>query len=537
MRRGRRGPRPIAVIDCETDPFEFGSVPLPFLWVIFDGQRYYEFEHTSDAIHFLESKEWVVYAHNGGKFDYHQPGFLESLPPFERVTIINGRLAKFKIGLCEFRDSFNILPVPLASYNKTKIDYDKFKKKNRHRHMEEIKAYCRDDCKYLYELVTAFRAEYGNNLTLAGAAMKTWQDRFNNEAPCSDERFFNGMAKYYFGGRVECFRTGMINEPFRMLDINSAYPYAMMHKHPISTAICGDDGDGDIEPQSFYIVECVSRGALPYKEHGKGELLFPHDDVVRQYRCSGWELLAAVETGTVEKLKIKRRVYFEEHTDFVRYIDYFYEMKKSSKKESKEYIFAKLFMNSLYGKFGANPQNYENCEIMPVKHKEAAEVDGYQFGGMLGPWAVMKSPLDPGQERYYNAATAASITGFVRAYLWRHICAVRRAGGSPIYCDTDSLAFAGDVPADFRLDKELGGWSVEGEFVRGGVAGKKLYAFDRGEGKGEKRWKYGCKGVRISPEEVLKVCQGEKVEYRRDAPSYSVRYGARFVTRIVTMTG
>ena len=195
-------------------------------------------------------------------------------------------------------------------------------------------------------------------------------------------------------------------------------------------------------------------------------------------------------------------------------------------------------MNSLYGKFGANPQNYRDYTLAEPKFQNAMESEGYEFAGELGPWIMMALPLSPEQERYYNVATAASITGYVRAMLLTEMCRIRKTGGKVLYCDTDSIVFQGGKAPDFGT--ELGGWSCDGLFKRGGIAGKKLYAFEttdewaREKGlTGEDRWKTACKGVRISPQEIMRVAHGKEVKYQRDAPSFKLDGSCSFITRRV----
>ena len=88
----------IAVIDAETDPFRKGRVPKPFVWGFYDGETYLDFwtDDVHEIIKFLQNEEYIVYAHNGGKFDYHF--MLDYINLYEDISIINGRLAKFYIG-------------------------------------------------------------------------------------------------------------------------------------------------------------------------------------------------------------------------------------------------------------------------------------------------------------------------------------------------------------------------------------------------------------------------------------------------------
>ena len=528
-------PKRFATIDCETDPFRAGRVPQPFLWDVYDGERHWTFEHVSDVLHFLSDKDWIVYAHNGGKFDYHMPGFLAELQPFAPLMVINGRLSKFKIGACEFRDSFNIFPLPLSAYKKDDIDYDLFEKHCRSQHMDVITRYLHGDTRYLFDMVAAFRGDHGSALTLAGAAMRNWQDTSGRDAPRSTAGFYARLQRYYYGGRVECFQAGRIVDPFWLVDINSAYPYAMLHQHPIGTTmrISQPDVRDAIIPQSLYTVAARSRGALPLR--GKTALDFPDSDASTLYTATGWEVQAGLDTGTLKLDAVLERVDFAECVDFTNYVHRWYDIKKSAAKDTPQYIIAKLFMNSLYGKFGANPAEYERYTVCHPSMVNAAVADGHAFAGELGPWAVLSEPLDESQQRYYNVATAASITGFVRAYLWRHICAVRANGGLMLYCDTDSMAFQGDVPSSMAVGKELGQWGIEGDahqFQRGAIGGKKLYAFQRADGK----WKTSCKGARLSADEICSVCDGATVGYASIAPTFSYGKPPTFVKRQVRMT-
>ena len=523
--------RILAVIDAETDPFLFGRVPNAFVWDIYDGDEHYTFEHISDALHFLSQARYLVYAHNGGKFDYLLPGFLDEINQFNKVMMINGRLAKFNIGASEFRDSYSILPIPLKDFDKLEIDYAKMEKSVRHLHMEEITQYLHRDTESLYKLVKAFRDEYGDGITLAGSAMKFWQKQSKKKAPKSTSSFYNRIAPFYHGGRVEAFHLGPIDGEFTMIDINSAYPFAMMHEHPIEPNDHKreyQDGE-EIKGHWFYEVSCISQGAFAVHIKGKG-LSFPADGERHSYSTTGWELKTAIECGLIKGLKIDSVTEFTVTNNFKSYITYFYERKKrETNKNSPQYIFAKLFMNSLYGKFGANPNNYSNYTLTEPRFVKAMEKDGYEFGGELGPWAIMTSPLDESEERFYNVATAASITGFVRAILLKEMHRIRQEGGEVLYCDTDSIVYRGGKSRVY--DKELGGWSCDGVFTRGAIAGKKLYAFH-----GAKGWKTACKGVRISPEEIMRVANGEEVTYRRDAGSFKPDGSCSFVTRRVNRT-
>lgn len=511
-------------------------MPEPFIWGAYclALDIYEEFETFAQLLEFLTTRgKVIVYAHNGGKFDWHFG--LDHIPAFEPIMIIAGRLAKFKIGDVEFRDSWNILPVPLREMQKDDFDYSLLERDVRARHMDKIRAYLRNDCVYLAEYVGAFIAEYGLNLTIASSAMKFWREKFDIKAPGTSQGFYDLFSNFYYGGRVECFERGMIERPFQVVDINSAYPFAMMSRHPWGDAYSWEDElptDREELGRCFIELNSHSNGAFAVRKDNGG-LHFPSDGELRRHFVTGWEYMAARDTVGIPGEDIKSIIRFHQSIEFGGYIDHFYKMKAGAEKGTPDYVFSKLFMNSLYGKFAANPDKYSEHMFVELADVHGAENDGFEFDGIVMDKALMSKPIADAKKRFYNVATAASITGFVRAYLWRAICSTEK----PIYCDTDSIAFSGSHSLD--LDpKRLGAWDVEANCDHGAVAGKKLYAFHMAEpDKNGNTWKTASKGVRLSPEEIVKVALGEVVEYEPEAPTFSIKTGKRFNSRKVQLVG
>lgn len=534
--------KPIWAADCETDPFMKGRVPEPFIWGAYNGKDYYKFESTEAFVEFITSQgEIIVYGHNAGKFDWHF--ITDYIEDFEPLTIINGRLAKFSIGDTEFRDSFNIIPAPLSAYKKDEIDYSILEKTERYKpeNWEKICDYLKGDCVYLWEMVRDFIEEYGMNLTQAGAAMKMWAKISKVKKPKSSDLYYEEMSKYYYGGRVECFEKGIINGDFSVIDIKSAYPYAMLSNHPWGLNYNTYDYlptefDNDKISRCFITVDCDSYGAFPYRSDNG--LIFPADTLRRTFHITGWEYLAAKETGTLINHEVKEvREYFD-CLNFIDYVTYFYEMKLDAERtgDASRRLFAKLFLNSLYGKFAANPENYQEYMTLPASHIEAAsESDGWYFCKLLShDTAVVNRPLKDEERRYYDVAVSASITGFVRAYLWRSICACEEV----LYCDTDSISAR--IIGNLSFTDKLGDWENEGEFDYGAIGGKKLYAFRRKKGTfnpaKEKPWKIASKGVRLTHDEIISIASGDTITHEPEVPTFSVKRGIVFTPRAIKMT-
>lgn len=561
-------------LDAETDPFLVGREPEPFIWGAYCGENelgveeYYEFFTIDEVVEFFSSKRVVVYAHNGGKFDYqirHHPGrhryfcLRDAINSDEPIMVINGRLAKFRIGEAEFRDSLNILPnTRLEDFGgKIKIDYTKMEADRRSdpNVFAEIRTYLRQDCKLLWEVVSRYRGEYGCGLTQAGASMKYWSKMYATEAPRQTKAQHDRYRPFYYGGRVQCFRSGTAHENFSVADINSAYPFALLRPHAFST-----EGRRQThlppEPklsQCLITLDATSRGALPWRDPKDGELYFPDDEAgrrhrVRTYRITGWELLAGLELDAIKVVNIREVYYFPQTVDLNQYINHFYEKRLAAieRGDKAEKTFCKYFMNSWYGKCGANPEHYREYVIASADKYNEWRAKGYershdwtptqQGGVQVGDsrFLMERRPREEdlndleGRWRYYNVATAASVTGFVRAYLFR---ALSSCSGL-LYCDTDSIA-ARDT-SQLRFGNALGEWKHEGVFDHYAIAGKKLYAFheagadwDYDPEADEPTWKVASKGVNLAklkdgPQRVIDIAQGGEFKFEPEAPCYSV---------------
>lgn len=540
----------IFVIDSETDPFLFGRIPEPFLWGLYDGEDYYEFDDAGKLIAFCATQECIVYAHNGGKFDY--AFFFPFMNLWEEdVLIINGRLARFQIGDAEFRDSYNILPIPLNAWQKDKIDYNIFELEERHKkeNYQKIREYLKTDCIYLYELVMKFREEFGDKLTVAGASLKHWAKTTKYEIPKSNQAYFNHFSKYYFGGRTECFKSGVfLNHPIKLIDLNSAYPDAMCYEHPYKpdSFFIEEREPKEIKGHNFYTIECVANGCFPVRAEND-ELFFPTDNEKRIYHVTGWELICAIETKTLKELRHIEHVVFTSRITFKEYImaqyairekhkgimeqiknsDKLYENNYDYKESKSKDLFAKFRLVSLYGKFGSNPGKYKKHIIKSVE--ECLKFKDYNIDGLISAdYCLLGTPLEEKDMQFYNVATAASITGFVRAKLWRNICKCKNV----LYCDTDSIVCEDffDIP----LTKTLGDFSLDGEFTIGAIGGKKLYIFvdetktKINEETGKEEFtvvKRASKGARISDEALHHVCAGIYQTFKPDSPDFSIKRG------------
>lgn len=546
--------KPIGTFDLETDPFKKHRSPKPFLAGFYDGKTIRIWKGPNcvrDCYKEMRKFSGYIYAHNGGKFDFRY------LLPYlykdgAELRPIKGRAARFILpNKTEFRDSYCILPVPLkATGGKLEMDYRKLEANVRHKHMDEIVTYLKADLLVLHEKVTEFVSEYGFGMTLAGRTFDQFKKHFNLNPPKTNEFYDRKFRQYYYGGRVEFFELGHLRGKFKLIDINSAYPAAMMKDHAFGT-----EWEDLTRLPKTGVEQCFirfigeSKGGLPWRGEDKSLSFAPR---VGEFFVSGWEFVAAQKARAVrvdEYISILRPL---ETRNFSEFVTHFYGMKKRAEKGSSDELFAKLILNSSYGRFALNSRDYRDVQMESAAgepdenklfRKQIAKLVTRKFPklrgdafkekcasywrGLEGKWeltnkfedvgiSVWERPSEVKSDAFFNVATAASITGAVRAFMFESLRAVKR----PVYCDTDSIIC--EDTGKLKLGVELGEWKLECESVTDGlwIAAKKLYALKIKNGK--KPWKLASKGVRLSAGEIKKVAEGETIKTTLIAPTFSI---------------
>lgn len=523
----KRDIRRIATLDLETDPFLHGHVPFPFAAGFFDGDTYFQTwgdNCIQEMIEFLEDydKPLTIYVHNGGGFDFwYFQNWIEN-PLF----FIKRRLVKAGfLGKHELRDSYRMIPVPLADYQKEKIDYQKFWYPAREKYRKEISYYLQKDCEYLYTLVTDFINRYGQYLTIGAAALAQLKEISpqKHESEKFDERF----RPWYMGGRNECFEHGELHGEFKIYDVNSMYPYVMAkYRHPLGASFCQSRSIKD-NRLSFAYIRAESNGALPVGSRG---LKFPHG--VNDFWACSHEIHAGIDLGYLRVLKVHQCYQFNKTQSFDEFVDKFSALKIEcdQKGDKAGRLFAKLFLNSSYGKFGQNPRNYADCELF--EDVDSCRAAGFAPAERMGTSIIGKKPAEIKKWSFNNVAIAASITSGSRAELMRGLAHATR----PVYCDTDSITCTGlDMPLH---DSRLGAWKLEAQCDTLYIAGKKLYAaYDKGIPLIIKdQEKKACKGVNMSADTIKRVALGEEFQANIDAPLLRLGMEAKFISRKIRQT-
>lgn len=531
MQRGASANDPIGTLDFETDPFLAGRIPKPFACCIYfsrdDFAVLWESDSRKDFIRRViaalrKLPACVLYAHNGGRFDFH---FLIPDAEPQILEVRNGRITSMRIGRAILKDSFPLMPFALEEYRKTKIDYSLFERSRRNKPTirARITDYLIDDCANLHELIIGFRGVVGPRDTIGSAAFFQMR-QMGIKIQSLNETHDAMLRPYYYGGRVEAFKKGIFKGRFVYLDINSAYPYAMTHSH----AHGSDYVYSERMPRgklSTQFIRCVadSKGALPLREQG-GDLSFPHGRA--EFFATGWEIAAGLETKTLKLVRVLEVWTPQSTINFSGYIETFFAKRRHAKKLGDKIgdLAYKYLLNSGYGKFAQNPRDFKEYCLA----KYGRDVRGFDWETDFGAISLWSRPSFRGWG-FFDVATSASITGFVRAMLWRAICSSRDV----LYCDTDAIICrASRVP----LGPTLGHWKIEGRVRRAAIAGKKLYGVEwtKPDDRGQTH-KIASKGARLTWGEMLDCCRGKSIIWSNAAPTFSLG-NPHFIRRSIRAT-
>ena len=535
---GTKGKK-IAVFDAETDPFKLDRVPAPFTCGFYDGDIYIS-KWGKDCVAecLLEisnlPNDYVIYVHNGGKFDFW---FMWNFIDSERsLTIINGRLVEFSMKNTKhiFRDSLAIIPVSLATYQKQTIDYQLFEmdKRNLSKNRPLIEEYLKSDCVYLYELVSKFGQRFCNErgnipISIGQASIKelTKLHPFQTMTESSDL----AIRPWYMGGRVQCFRSGILKGPWRVYDVNSMYPTVMAeYVHPLQ-----DMWEVLEKPpesrRSVWFAEFKgsNRQALPI--HTDEGLSFS----VQQgtFHACSHELVPAIAAGLVRVDEWISILKPSKTGKFKRFVYKFYKEKNDFREagDKANELFSKFILNSAYGKTGQNPADFRDYKILSnIMHDRKLREQGYEPETRISdePFIEIWSRKSPFHSHgFYNVSIAASVTSAARAVLLDGL----QKSIDPIYCDTDSIIcrkFKGDVDPH-----RLGAWKMEATADYAAIAGKKMYCLYNKVGRRIEPIKWASKGGDLEPEEIIRITNGEIIEHTSEVPTFSLSRGISFISR------
>lgn len=222
---------------------------------------------------------------------------------------------------------------------------------------------------------------------------------------------------------------------------------------------------------------CGANNARRVSRSSNGDTM---GDFVLRISATGYEIDAAVSLGEIEILDAEGWVMRgPSGGPLVEYVDDFYRMKRYTK-DATERTAAKLFLNSLYGKF---------FQKVPLGNVTAYDIDTAEI-----------ITTDPTQDYDYEAGglyhppIASLITGYVRAKIHR-----LEHKYESVMTSTDGF-FAYNAPDNSELGDELGQLEAEKGDLR--IWRERLYVFTA---HGTKKQVYALHGFRGSLAQLLRM--------------------------------
>lgn len=168
----------------------------------------------------------------------------------------------------------------------------------------------------------------------------------------------------YFGGRFECFRIGRISETVHQFDANALFPSVMRFNHfpcALDSYHLGDTYlpyPDDLDPRCS-IAEVIletNDDNYPYRE--RRGVAYPVGRFATT--LAGPELASAYNAGRI--LLCRSWARYRLSPIFTEWVDTFWKMRTDYKIAGNKLYeqFAKMLMNSLYGKFGQRSPEWES---------------------------------------------------------------------------------------------------------------------------------------------------------------------------------
>lgn len=329
------------------------------------------FTDRQEMVKFLFSNKnpfKYIFAHNG-EFDFTILFDNIILHLDNSALFVGSTFVKAKKDGKHFCNSLTILKSSVSELGKNlgieKMDLaDKFKNWKEGDGEIQITAYdieyCFRDCEIIYHFLEKMFEKVGKiKFTVASCAMeiftKQYLKRELKKNPLNEL-----FRESYYGGRVECFRFGLI-KPIYKYDVNSIYPFVCTRMvFPDFNKIKKGKNNGLLYFSNYIIKNyegCANVtiehkenfvGVLPFRR--KFEIIFPYGVFTATYNFN--ELRYALSTGLIRIKKVNYYVYASriQFTELRQYMLDFYRLKNET--TGAEKLLNKFLMNALSGKFG-----------------------------------------------------------------------------------------------------------------------------------------------------------------------------------------
>lgn len=395
-----------------------------------------------------------------------------------------------------FQDSLKLIPLSVDSIAKTfhmeisklEIDYKS------HDNLppgspltKEEEEYIKHDVQIVANAVDFFYKQGLNKMTIGSCALDEYKKlikKRNFKRYYPSPKYHDDVKQSYRGGftYLNPKFEGKIIKNGVVLDVNSLYPSVMYYEYlPFGTPIFfeGKYKEDPIYPLYTQMIRCqfeLKKGKIPTIQDKftgmfkQNEYLTSSGDEVVPLCLNSVDLKLFLEHYDVYNIEYINGWKFKSAQGlFTDYIDKWSNNKIQAKKEGNHglYLISKLFLNSLYGKFGSDTKIKSKIpylgedDVIHYKDSEVEEKDGVYIAmaSFITSYARLKT-ISAAQKVMDNYNAGISNIQFV-------------------YADTDSLHC---VSPDFELpsgldidDTKLGAWKFESKFNKAKFLRQKCY--------------------------------------------------------------
>jgi len=419
------------------------------------------------------SKDFIVYAHYAGAFDFlYLLDFLKVSPEYKLKSIleIGGNVLQLKIQkgrkIIEFRDSWALFHASLDKVGSSLVGESKTHKEMDKSRLEdypllEVIEYCMDDCILLYKSLEAFEQEVGElQITTALQCLTYFKENYlDYEFKTLQENQYNEFKSWFYGGHVDVFKR--YASPCYEYDIVSCYGSAMANF-------------GSILGNPVYVEKPTKQGKGLYAITTNAALYAPtlaRKINQRLYFCNSDSIYfcTSIDLQLLEELGISFRILYGyefdfQHDFFKPYVENWHEKKSHSPKMK---FIAKLFINGLFGKFGQRIERLSTAIGDNLAYY-------YDTDLMIGREFTKKI-------NWFNQPQISAWVTSGARYI--HSKALQKYQDHAAYCDTDSLFLNKPMSEnDLTNSGELGKFELEGKHKCGYFLGNKFYGISNDQG-------------------------------------------------------
>ena len=466
------------------------NVKVLFHNLKFDGQFimwwlfHHGFEHVEDKAD-VKTRTFTTLISDKGMYYAIEIYFEKKGKRVKKITIQDS-LKLIPLSVEEIAKAFH-LPI-----QKGKIDYDAHNKLPEGSPIsDEEKEYIKHDVQIVAHAVDYFYSQGLDKMTIGSCALNEYKNLIS-------KKYFNKYfpTPKYHADVKQSYRGGFtyLNPKFAgkvigngiVLDVNSLYPSVMYNQYlPFGTPIFfeGEYKYDELYPLYTQMIRCqfeLKKGKIPTIQI-KGSLFFKGNEYLTS--SGDDEVTLCLNSVDLELFLEQYDVYNLEYISgwkfkatkglFKDYIDKWSQNKINAKKEDNHglYLISKLFLNSLYGKFGTDTKVKSK---IPYLNPEDDTVHYYDS--------------EPTEKDGIYIAMASFITSYARRLTITSAQTIMdnyNSGKSKIqfvYADTDSLHCVSpdfSLPEGLEIDPvKLGAWDFEMKFKRGKYLRQKCYIED-----------------------------------------------------------